>query len=61
MIARADPGFPVGAANLQCGHFLAKMCVKRKQLDPTLGGAPETLYVDLPLDRQHNVLVLWKM
>ena len=43
----ADPGFPVrgvlshcvGGANLQHRHFLVKMYVKMKELDPVGGGA----------------------
>ena len=34
----ADPGFPVGGANLRRLHFLAKMYVKTKEIDP-VGGA----------------------
>ena len=30
---------PLGGANLQCVHFLAKMYVKMKEIDP-VGGAP---------------------
>ena len=47
VFAGADPGFPVegapsrwGGANLQHGHFLAKMYAKTKELDPIGGGAP---------------------
>ena len=42
----ADPGFPVGGggANLQRGHFSAKMYAKTKELDlvggARTGGAP---------------------
>ena len=36
----ADPGFPVGGGgtNLRCIHFLAKMYVKMKEIDPVGGG-----------------------
>ena len=41
----ADPGFPVGGhrplggTDLRCGHFLAEMYAKTKELGP-VGGAP---------------------
>ena len=45
MYAVADPGFPLGGAltrwggaNLRCIHFLAKMYVKMKEIDPVWGG-----------------------
>ena len=49
----ADPGFPIGRGHgpiregmdLQCGHFLAKMYAKMKELGPIGGHAPST-----PLD-----------
>ena len=42
----ADPGFPIGGGalthwggtNLRCIHFLAKMYVKTKEIDPVGGG-----------------------
>ena len=42
--AVADPGFPIGGANpvgrgadVQCGHFVAKMYAKMKELGPVGG------------------------
>ena len=33
---------PLGGADLQCGHFLAKMYAKTKELDPVGGGGGHT-------------------
>ena len=49
MISVADPGFSVGGAwthwggvDPRCGHFLAKMYAKMKELGPIGGHAPGT-------------------
>ena len=46
--SEADPGFPIGGhgpitggVDLQHGHFLVKMYVKTKELDPVGGHTPE--------------------
>ena len=53
----ADPGFPVGGApthwggaNLRHAHFLVKMYVKMKEIDPVGGARAGGTPLDPPMD-----------
>ena len=62
LYSAADPGFPIGgadllggSANLRCGHFLAEMYVKTKELG-SVGGMHQWCLLDPPLvlELQHT-------
>ena len=64
LYSAADPGFPIGwgadllgggSTNFRCGHFLAEMYVKKKELG-SVGGMHRWCPLDLPLvlELQHT-------